>query len=661
MYRQILMAPKYRRYQHILWRASSQDKIHEYELNTVTYGVESAPYLALRVLKEIAVVHSQHYPQVQAALMSQTYMDDICTGADSIEYAQTLQYNLVSILSQFGLDLKKWASNLFDLLKNIPAEDRAAGPLPFKDEKSPQVQVLGMKWNPDDDLFSYDVSSTMFVSSKRSMSSVVARIYDPLGFLSPVIFYAKHLLQRVWQSGVSWDARLPVEIEQVWLSFVDELRHLSLIHIPRYVGVTEGCQYDLCGLSDASIKGYAAVVYFRVTDGRGNVSLSLLGCKTKLAPTKSMTIPRLELCAAGLLTRWLHRLYNILSSRIQIKNVYAWTDSSVVLSWLNMPHVAYKVFVSNRIHQIHQLVPSGRWFHVSSDMNPANCASRELHPEILAIFSLYWEGPEFLHQSGEGWSSDVHLMPEEQLSEVMDPLCHIVEVTGEQSKFYNRFSSFNRIIRTIIRLRYFIRRCRDKSSIKGSFDLQEYNDALMVVVKHSQALFLQPLRQELLYNRPVSSRYLARLSPFIDNSGIIRVGGRLRHSLLTDRRKFPILLSKLSHLALLIARHWHLYACHAGPRLVSAMIGRQCWIVGECHVIRRVISECTICVRLAARNSQPIMANLLDFRVQPSPLFVRVGIDYAGPLLMKETSLRKARQYKVLLRASIRFESKWLI
>lgn len=90
MYRQILMAPKYRRYQHILWRASSQDKIQEYELNTVTYGVESAPYLALRVLKEIAVVHSQHYPQVQAALMSQTYMDDICTGADSIEDAQIL-------------------------------------------------------------------------------------------------------------------------------------------------------------------------------------------------------------------------------------------------------------------------------------------------------------------------------------------------------------------------------------------------------------------------------------------------------------------------------------------------------------------------------------------------------------------------------------------
>lgn len=158
----------------------------------------------------------------------------------------------------------------------------------------------------------------------------------------------------------------------------------------------------------------------------------------------------------------------------------------------------------------------------------------------------------------------------------------------------------------------------------------------MVVVKRSQALFLQSLRQELLSNRPVSSRYLARLSPFIDSAGIIRVGERLRHFLRTNRHKFPILLLKLSHLSFLIARHWHFYSCHSGPCLMSAMICRQFWIEGERHVIRRVISECTTCVRLAASNPQPIMA---DFRVQPSAPFARVGIDYAGPLLMKKTSL----------------------
>jgi len=153
MYRQILIASKYRQYQHILWRASPHVKVQEFELNTVTYGVGTAPYLALRVLKEIAVVYGQQYPLVQKALMYQTYMDDICTGADSIKEAQTLQDDLISILSQFGLELKKWASNSPQLLEKIPSEDRAAGSLPFNIDQSPQVQILGMKWNPDVDTF----------------------------------------------------------------------------------------------------------------------------------------------------------------------------------------------------------------------------------------------------------------------------------------------------------------------------------------------------------------------------------------------------------------------------------------------------------------------------------------------------------------------------
>ncbi|XP_022179959.1 uncharacterized protein LOC111040376 [Myzus persicae] len=270
MYRQILVAPKYRTFQHIIWRESPHDKVQEFELNTVTYGVGTAPYLALRVLKKIAVVYGQQYPSVQAALMSQTYMDDICAGAGSIQEAQALKDDLISILGKFGLELKKWASNSAPLLENIPPEDRAAGSLPFNIDNLPQVQILGMKWNPNVDTFNYN-------------------------------------LQCVWGSGVSWDERLPLDLEGSWLSFVDELHHLSLIQVPRFVGTSKGSQYELCGFADASIKGYAAVVYLRVSDRDNGVSMFLLGCKTKLAPTKTLSIPRLELCAAGLLARWLSR------------------------------------------------------------------------------------------------------------------------------------------------------------------------------------------------------------------------------------------------------------------------------------------------------------------------------------------------------------------
>jgi len=235
------------------------------------------------------------------------------------------------------------------------------------------------------------------------------------------------------------------------MSFVNELHHLSAIQVPRFVSTCEDSQYELCGFADASIKGYAAVVYLRVSDRHRQVSTFLLGSKTKLSPTKSMSVTRLKLCAAGLLARWISRIYSILSTQIDIKDVLAWSDSSVVLSWLNTPHVSYKMFVSNRIHKILQLLPSCRWFYASTDMNPADCASRGLRPSELAQHELYWKGPTFLHQFGEGWPSKVDLIPSDQLSETTGPMSCVVVKTGEEFEWFSRFSSFNRMLRIIIR------------------------------------------------------------------------------------------------------------------------------------------------------------------------------------------------------------------
>jgi len=218
-------------------------------------------------------------------------------------------------------------------LENIPIEDRAIDSLQFDDDKARQVQVLGIKWNSNENTFNYSVSLLKFVSSKRSMLSVIARIFDPIGFLSSIIFYAKHQLQRVWQAGVSWDERLPPDLERIWLSFFNELHHLSLIQVPRFVNISEGRRYVLCGFVEASIQGYAAVAFLHVTDSLSNVSVSLLGSKTKLAsPTKTITIPCLELCVTGLLARWLIRILSTLLSQVKIQGAYTWSDSSVVLS-----------------------------------------------------------------------------------------------------------------------------------------------------------------------------------------------------------------------------------------------------------------------------------------------------------------------------------------
>ncbi|XP_050054516.1 uncharacterized protein LOC126549427 [Aphis gossypii] len=336
MYRQIEVLPQYRGYQYILWRDSPQVTVKEYTLNTVMYGVNCAPYLALRVLQYIADTDCEDLPDVQRALRNQTYMDDICVGAESLEAAQALQSNLIRLLGRAGLELKKWASNAPELLSKLKPEDCSTDPLTFDQDNS--VQVLGMRWNPSGDFFSFYTSNFKLILTKRGVLSMIARIFDPLGLLSPTIFYAKTIMQRLWLAQVDWDGQIPEDIANDWCGFYHSLSWLREIRIPRYLGSSTGCSYSLCGFCDASEKGYAAVVYLRVTDPSGATSIYLLGAKTKLAPMKAMTIPRLELSGAVLLALWLTRLKRILETQLVLSDVFAWSDSSIVLSWLNNPH-----------------------------------------------------------------------------------------------------------------------------------------------------------------------------------------------------------------------------------------------------------------------------------------------------------------------------------
>jgi len=155
-----------------------------------------------------------------------------------------------------------------------------------------------------------------------------------------------------------------------------------------------------------------------VTDPSQKVTVYLLGAKTKLAPIKTSTIPRLELCGAVLLASWLSRMHRILEAHVNIIGVYAWSDSTIVLSWILNPHVALKVFVSNRIHNIKTLLPACKWAHVRSDENPSDCASREWNPADLEKDQLYWSGPEFIRFPVDHWDLHPSTMPDDQLPEV---------------------------------------------------------------------------------------------------------------------------------------------------------------------------------------------------------------------------------------------------
>ncbi|XP_060845770.1 uncharacterized protein LOC132925386 [Rhopalosiphum padi] len=485
------------------------------------------------------------------------------------------------------------------------------------------------------------------ILTKRGVLSMIARIFDPLGLLAPSIFYAKAIMQRVWLAHIGWDDQLPSDLAEEWTDFYHSLGWLTGIKIPRYIGCSAGCSYELCGFCDASEKGYAAVVYLRVTDPSGGTHVYLIGSKTKLAPMKAVTIPRLELCGAVLLALWLCRLKRILENQLVINEVFAWSDSTIVLAWLSNPHSSFMTFVSNRVHQIKSTVPDCQWSHVSSDENPADCCSRGLRPSDIVKSAIYWKGPAYLATSVESWPKGVVSLALDQLPEVK-PVCLLTQVQSP-SEWFARFSSFDNMIRVVARLRRFVFRCQGKEVQSGFLQQSELDAALIAVVKCAQVCFLRELVECLTKGEEIKHRSLARLSPFIDSVGVVRVGGRLNNSSLSQRRVHPMLIPKESHLAMLIAGHWHRYACHASPRLLTAIISRRFWIVNIRLIVHRVIRKCTVCVRVATVNPQPQMADLPGFRVQEAHPFSVVGVDYAGPLQMKELSLRKARVCKVYI------------
>lgn len=182
MYRQILILPEFRTYQHILWRTSPHEQLVEYELNTVTYGVNCAPFLALRVLQAIADSDGVSFPLVRDALCHHTYVDDICYGADSVTEVVAVQRDLNKVLARAGLELRKWASNTTAILHTVPADHRAVKSLSFADDDSVGTKVLGLHWHPVDDYFCCELSLDATITfTKRGILSLTARFFDPLG------------------------------------------------------------------------------------------------------------------------------------------------------------------------------------------------------------------------------------------------------------------------------------------------------------------------------------------------------------------------------------------------------------------------------------------------------------------------------------------------
>ncbi|XP_067215149.1 uncharacterized protein [Linepithema humile] len=438
MYRQVLVRSDQRNYQQILWRKDDSTEVQEYQLNTITYGMASAPFLATRCLQQIAQEHAKDYPIASRIIARDFYMDDLLSGAESIQEAQELKQVLSELLIDYGFELRKWASNNKHIVQSKPEESFS---IFLHEGKIPKI--LGLSWNSEKDILNFSLNTSRPDRiTKRTILSIIACIFDPLGLIVPIVVTAKLILQQLWQLQLDWDEALPQDMYTTWDRFHRQLELLHQIKVPRRVYRKATDMIQLHGFSDASEKAYGASIYVRVPNTEGSFEVSLLCAKSRVAPLKPITLPRLELCGALLLARLMQRVSAALN--IDKKHHYFWCDSTIVLCYIAAEPKRWTTFVANRTAEI-QEITNKNWRHVPTTQNPADLTSRGMDTSALSTSTLWWHGPSWLSKSESAWPDPVKLVTT-NIPDTRSKLVISLALTNIAEEFGHRFSSFSHMI-----------------------------------------------------------------------------------------------------------------------------------------------------------------------------------------------------------------------
>ncbi|XP_071580876.1 uncharacterized protein [Temnothorax nylanderi] len=391
MYRQVLVHKDDRRYQKILWRRDGE--IKTLQSNTLTFGNTASPFLAIRAVVQLAEDEGQAYPRAAEVLKEHMYVDNVLSGAKNVEEACATRDETINLLSQGGFTIKQWASNEKEVIEDLAEGDIHAN---FTVTIDRSLNTLGIMWNTRTDKICYSAQTTKPTEkiTKRRILAEIAKIFDPLGLLGPVVLYAKKLMQDVWRCGIHWDESIPQGIYTEWSEFARQLDLINTVSIDRRLLINDHQKVQLHGFCDASNVGYGACLYVRSKGNDGSVVSKLLCAKSRVAPLKLITIPRLELCGALLLARLYRETINELGINIDETNF--WCDATIVLQWLKMSPHMLKTYVANRVAEIQELTSGIKWRHVRSEDNPADAISRGQLPHVFLKNRTWFTGPPWL-------------------------------------------------------------------------------------------------------------------------------------------------------------------------------------------------------------------------------------------------------------------------
>ncbi|UYV80585.1 hypothetical protein LAZ67_19000825 [Cordylochernes scorpioides] len=591
---QISVAKEDRQFLRFLWwEDGKQENLRIYQHKRVVFGVTSSPFLLAATLK----LHLEQYEREVIPLLKCMYMDNCVNSVTSLEEAQVFQQQSIDLLSPAGFNLREW---------------QMGGPSIVNSEN---ISVLGMKWDTADDTLTIsdklmmtptyksldqendaEIENQTHKLTKRIMLSEAHAVFDPL-------------------------AGPPEDIVKKFVEWQSQIPELLSVRIPRWVMRDGFEQPSLHVFCDASQDAYATCIYLRTVKNE-EVNVQLVASKSRVAPKKKLTIPRLELmsCLNG----------SRLTKQATIVNY--WMDSSTALRWIQNEK-PWATFVRNRVNEICSISKKENWHHVSGVNNPADLPSRGSSVKKL-IEHKWWEGPSFLWGEEASWNQFDPIFDEEEINKELKKTVNIV-VNSTKDNFMDkleRYGDYHCIVWIVAYLLRFKRKTVSDQSRPGQHDkmskeisVEEFEEAEKVVLRHIQLIS---------FGR--DDKRINKLNAFTDEYGLYRIKSQLYFGEDDYDTRCPIVLPGENQVVKLLIRKEHEMMSHAGIQTTQQLVRRRLWILKGKRTITSIISACATCRRYNSKRVQTESIPIPATRIGSTPAFGVIGVDLAGPLTETE-------------------------
>ena len=571
------------------------------------------------------------------------YVDDMLRSVNSRDEALEVVRDTKDVLSRGGFRLAKFIANDLSLLSGVDDADITQK---VRDITPDYLsRALGVGWDTQSDVFLYSFNSidSPGVVTKRSVLSKVASMYDPLGLLAPIIVSGRMIFQKLTKLKQDWDDPIPPALEREWTEWLRSLNDISYITFPRCVippAYADGA-IQLHFFCDASTSAYGSVCYIRAVNKFGNIHVSLLSSKVRLAPVKPTTVPRLELCAAVLAVK----MEGIVRSELDISLLPSvfWVDSQIVLSYIQNESLRTRVFVANRVSFIHQSTEASQWNYIPSAQNAADILSRGCTCNSLP--NTWKTGPIFLHSHRSEWGDfNAHIptcSPLDLELKCSDDDRHIMQVTAAiddhpLDRLIDYYSDYYRLRKALSWLLRVVRSCKSKSTLNTKpITASELGQAERILVGHVQYVAYPNEISDLKAGRPLNkSSSILALGPVLMNDLLV-VGGRLKHAKIPHDSRFPYILPSGNRLSEIILMECH-GSTHLGTEWVLGKVRTKYWIPKARNKLKHIKHQCIVCKKLYGKPMSQRMADLPSERCSPTQAaFQHIGIDCFGPFYVK--------------------------